>query len=223
MKKAIPPSGRSGELPKPKSRATSRPLPGPEGGHLNQMAAMANRSPSVQAQRKLAQDLGGRPRVESPAAAETLQMRALDEQACTNAAGCACAGCAGKAELPVVSQAKLVSPTTVVTQLACDLCGKDKGHYSDCPRHKHNRGVKAQEQQEEHEESSSWTNIKAYRPGWVKRNGITEELVRRFCKETGRKIRGHHSQDKSKKEQANTTDDLNAYKSWHTEKFDEWN
>jgi hypothetical protein len=225
MKKAIPTSARSVETPKTKSRSSPRSSPAlvDEGGRLDQMSGIANRSPGVQAQRKLAEDLSRGIQADSQRnpAAETMQMQALNEKACTNAAGCPCAACSTEAQPPAVSQAKLA--TAAVAQLTCKVCGKDKGHYSDCPRHKHNRGVKAQEQQEEHEESSSWTNMQAYRPGWIKKNGITEELVRRFCKETKRKIRGHHSGDKSKEEQENTKKDLDVYKSWHMEKFDEWN
>ncbi|MEI9987170.1 MAG: hypothetical protein WDN69_30890 [Aliidongia sp.] len=60
--------------------------------------------------------------------------------------------------------------------------------------------------------------MKHYRSGWVRDQDITEDRVKSFVRYYGKKIRGHHSgsPDTDDKEHQNTTDDLNAYKSWHT-------
>lgn len=112
------------------------------------------------------------------------------------------------------------APQTVILMTPCPECGKNKGHKSDCSRHKHNRGVVRQEAQEQHRENQSWTNLQDYRSGWVKRNDITEQDVKEFLKtyDPG-KIRGHASGDNSQGEQGNTTTDLNAFKSWYTKKY----
>lgn len=149
--------------------------------------------------------------------------------------GCTCSGCAQakasstqeeetEAELSSIASgaAALQPKANAPIQMVCPECGKKKGHLSGCSRNKHNRHVKSEEHKQEHQESSSWENMQHYRPGWVRDNEITEEMVRAFCKATGRKIRGHHSEDSSQKEHKNTTTDLNAYKSWHTKKFKSW-
>lgn len=67
MQKAVPTGARSS----PDSELTShgatqqRKPPATESGHLSQLAAVVNRSPQVQAQRKLSDDLGNSPQVEA--------------------------------------------------------------------------------------------------------------------------------------------------------------
>lgn len=105
-------------------------------------------------------------------------------------------------------------------QMTCDECGKKKGHKSGCSRNKHNRGVVAEAKKVVHQENSSWSNLKCYRPGWVRKNAITEERVKEYCG-TGGRIRGHCSStgNKDDGEQDNTKVDLLAFKSWHTTKY----
>jgi hypothetical protein len=57
--------------------------------------------------------------------------------------------------------------------------------------------------------------LKAYRPGWVRKNDITEQQVRSYVSGGGT-IRGHHSGDPSQGEGPNTPGDLLAFKSWFT-------
>lgn len=75
-------------------------------------------------------------------------------------------------------------------------------------------------QKEQSNSARSFNNLKDYRPGWVRKNNITEDTVREFLKtyEHG-KIRGHASGDNSQGEQAVTIRDLSAYKSWHTGQY----
>lgn len=110
-----------------------------------------------------------------------------------------------------------------VIQMTCDECGKDKGHYSGCSRHKHNRGhtkeAKAAKKEKQH--SASYLNLKYYRPNWVTDNDITDSQVKKFYKP----IRGHHSGhcDKDDGEQGITTQDLNDFRKWFEETFEYWN
>ncbi len=85
---------------------------------------------------------------------------------------------------------------------------------------KNKKGSKAAKQSNA---DRSYNNMKDYRPGWVRRNNITASMVAEFIKKSHvKKIRGHASGDNSKKEQDNTTNDLNAYKSWHTRRYGRW-
>jgi len=203
------------------------------------LAEELQRSPSVQAQRVLSENATQRhtgisvnddPRLEDEAnrmgASEMQMTRSAEGQrdrlaqvAYTHAEGCACPGCSANPQQSVLAQLKATAASGQVAQLRCSECGKEKGHLSGCSRNKHNRGVERQEEQKENKESSSWGNMQAYRPGWIKKNGITEDLVKEFCREMGRKIRGHASGDSSQGEQDNTKEDLTAYKSWHTTKY----
>jgi hypothetical protein len=110
----------------------------------------------------------------------------------------------------------------IIQMKPCPECKKAKGHLSWCSRNPHNRGVKAEEQQAAHQESRAWTNLKAYRGSWVTDNNITESQVKKFCKSTGRTIRGHASGDNSKGEQGNTTEDLGVFKTWFTQQYGGW-
>jgi hypothetical protein len=125
--------------------------------------------------------------------------------------------------VPTIQRAKssALSPRGAIQMQQC-TCGK-KPHRSDCPRNKKRMAATTHIATIAHEENSSWTNMQCYRGGWIKRNNITEETVKAFCKQysVGR-IRGHCSEDQSKAEQANTEADLLAYKSWHTSQFGEW-
>jgi len=108
----------------------------------------------------------------------------------------------------------------VVLMKPCPECGKNKGHLSGCSRHPNRRRAQTKKKKVEHQENQSWTNLKAYRPGWVRDNAITEGHVKAFLKTYGpRKIRGHASGDNSQGEQGNTTTDLNAFKSWFTDQY----
>lgn len=150
-----------------------------------------------------------------------------------HAQDCACPGCCQaksalqgettmapqKSELTAIQ----MHPSRMVQMKPCSECGKAKGHLSSCSRHPNRRGVIAKEKKVVHEENKSWKNIQDYRPGWIKRNNITEATVKDFCKQyEHRTIRGHGSGDNSQGEQDNTTRDLNAYKSWHTDQFGIW-
>jgi hypothetical protein len=111
-------------------------------------------------------------------------------------------------------------------QLADNVCtcGKPGNkHKSNCPRNKKNLGAKAKKVKIAHQESGSWLNMKKYRAPWVGANDITESKVKAFVKSYGQ-IRGHHtgSPDKDDGEQAVTTQDLNAYKNWHTQQYGYW-
>lgn len=138
-----------------------------------------------------------------------------------HAEGCACPGCC---------QAKLeqtpadLSPAVQTTgagpiQMVCKHCGRKSGHRNDCPRHKNNLKKETKEKKVVHQENQSWTNLKHYRTNWVGDNNITESQVKKFCKETKLKIRGHHSGDNSKGEQGITRDDLDVFKSWYEQKY----
>lgn len=112
------------------------------------------------------------------------------------------------------------TPQTVILMKPCPECGKKKGHLSSCSRHPNQKKSTAKKVKKVHQENQSWTNLKAYRPGWVSRNGITETDVKQFVKQySARKIRGHASGDNSQGEQGNTTTDLNAFKSWYTTNY----
>ncbi len=65
----------------------------------------------------------------------------------------------------------------------------------------------------------SYNNLCHYRPGWVRKNGITSEHVRAFIKTYKSGIRGHHSGTSQDKEQQNTTNDCLAFKSWFTTNY----
>jgi len=126
---------------------------------------------------------------------------------------------------PVVQRhinARASSPVRTVVQMECELCGKDKGHYSHCPRHKHNRNntKEVKEKKQEKQQNASYLNLKSYRPNWVKNNNITEKHVKAYYG----KIRGHHSGDcdKNDGEQGITTQDLNDFKKWFTKEYEYW-
>ena len=168
-------------------------------------------------------DVMGAKAVQRTAIGDTTDAPLLQESY-GHAEGYACAGCC---------QAKLVqapgdrSPILHAfgfepVQMACKECGRKSGHRNDCSRHKNNLRKKAEEKKVVHQENQSWTNLKYYRPNWVSDNDISEGQVKKFCKDTKQKIRGHHSGDNSKGEQGNTTDDLNVFKSWFTQQYGGW-
>lgn len=108
---------------------------------------------------------------------------------------------------------------------ACNCNKSGNNHKSTCPRNPNNMKAKAKVVKQQHQGDGSWLNMKHYRPGWVRDQNITEEMVKAFVKTYSKgKIRGHHSgaPDDNSKEHQNTTDDLIAYKSWHTKKYG-WN
>ncbi len=140
------------------------------------------------------------------ASSDTIQRRAHSKS-------CNCASCTGVTE----NISNKVTLQKKVAQLVCSECGRRSGHTSRCSRHPNRRRAQARRTTVAREESSSWTNMQRYRPGWVRRNDITEAKVNAFCRQySQRRIRGHHSDDDSSAEHANTTADLTAYKSWHT-------
>jgi hypothetical protein len=100
----------------------------------------------------------------------------------------------------------------------CGKSGKSGNkHLSSCPANKNfnkNATIKVAKQQRQ---VTTYENLKCYRPGWVKKNGITEEHV----KEWGGKIHGHcsSSSDKDSGEQERTKTDLAAFKSWFTTNY----
>ncbi len=147
--------------------------------------------------------------------AKVLQLKGGHEK------GCNCPGCAGSmTQLQGKFSAKSQSFSEAVIQRVCAECGRKSGHRSDCSRNKNRMRAKTKETKTKREESSSWENMQRYRPGWVKKNDITEEKVQAFCKQYDqRRIRGHHSEDQSQQEHENTTEDLKAYKSWHTKLY----
>ena len=141
-----------------------------------------------------------------------------------HAQDCACPGCCQTrlTQTPQELSAAVQMTGARPIQMVCELCGR-KPHRNDCPRHKNNLRKKEKERKVVHEENKSWKNMQDYRPGWIKRNNITEETVKEFCGQyEHRTIRGHGSGDNSQGEQENTTRDLNAYKSWHTKTFGIW-
>jgi hypothetical protein len=89
-------------------------------------------------------------------------------------------------------------------------------HRNDCPLSKARKAQDTQVKKEIHVKKSSWQNMQDYRPGWIKRNDITEARVENFCSTyENKRIRGHGSGDNSQGEQDVTTFDLGAYKLWH--------
>ena len=105
----------------------------------------------------------------------------------------------------------------VQLQKKCN-CGKPGNkHNSSCPANKNfnkNANIKVAKQQRQ---VTTFENLKCYRPGWVRRNNITEEHVR----EWGGRIHGHCSSaaDKDEGEQERTKTDLAAFKSWFTQHY----
>ena len=138
-----------------------------------------------------------------------------------HAEDCACPGCCQtKLAQPAGDPSVAVQMTGArPIQLACKHCGRKSGHRNDCPRHKNNLRAKTEEKKEVHQENQSWTNLNYYRSNWVSDNNIMEGQVKKFCRDTKLRIRGHHSGDNSKGEQGNTTQDLIVFKSWFTQNY----
>lgn len=118
----------------------------------------------------------------------------------------------GKNAIPLQDNRARVKPTLQMVK-GSRAAGETKG--------KSNKQIKKQKEQSQ--SARSYNNLYDYRPGWVRDNNITEAKVKEFLKTYEfKKIRGHASGDNSKGEQDVTTRDLNAYKSWHTRRYNAW-
>jgi hypothetical protein len=107
-----------------------------------------------------------------------------------------------------------VQRTLVVQRVRCPKCGIDGGGHRPSCRFGQK---KARATQEKRRENSSWDNVLAYDKAFVKKWGITETIVKEFCKqyEKVHKIRGHGSGDESDEKNAHTQLDLDIFHAWY--------